>query len=216
MAKTLTKREAVFVNEYVQDFNATRAAKAAGYSEKTAAQAGSRLLKSVKVAAEIHKRTKGAMAKVEAAADAAIEKLSVTAENIIAALAEMGLAHQTMATFLKVDAVGNLYYNFAGATPEELAAIQPMLAELTTEQYAEGRGVDKREIIRTRIKFVERKGVLELLGRWNKLRMWSDRLEVSQITEEMTIEELDHYAKTGLLPIRLVAKVKEEWAQKIQ
>jgi phage terminase small subunit len=61
MAKGLTKREAIFVNEYVQEFNAPRATKAAGYSAKTAAQAGSRLLKSVKVAAAIAERTKGAM-----------------------------------------------------------------------------------------------------------------------------------------------------------
>jgi hypothetical protein len=132
VAKTLTKREAILVNEYLQDFNATRAAKAAGYGAKTAAQAGSRLLKNVKVKPEIERRTQGAMAKVEAAADAALEHLSVTSDNLIRALAEMGLAHKSLAKFLKVNG-GDLEYDFTGATPEDLLAIAPMIAELKTE-----------------------------------------------------------------------------------
>src|SRR5579864_3312364 len=109
------------------DFNATRAAKAADYSSKTAAQAGSRLLKNVKVKAEIERRTKGVMAKVEASADAALHRLAVTQENIIAALAGMGLAHKALGKFIKVNN-GDLDYDFTGATPEELAAIAPMIA----------------------------------------------------------------------------------------
>ena len=40
-AKKLTPKQATFVEEYLIDLNATRAAKAAGYSEKTAKQMGS-------------------------------------------------------------------------------------------------------------------------------------------------------------------------------
>jgi phage terminase small subunit len=181
VAKALTKREKkllLFVNEYMQEFNATKAAIAAGYSAKTAAQAGSRLLKDVKVKAMIAERTKGAIAKVDAAADAAIARHAVTTDKIIDALAQMGLAHQVVAKFLKVSTGGDLYYDFTGATPEELLAIQPMLQELVTESYAEGRGENKRDVIRAKIKFVERKGVLELLGRWNKLKLWADSIEL--------------------------------------
>lgn len=42
-----------FVMEYLKDFNATRAAKAAGYSEKTAYSQGQRLLKNVEVKSKI-------------------------------------------------------------------------------------------------------------------------------------------------------------------
>jgi hypothetical protein len=177
MAKSLTTREMIFVNEYIQDCNATRAAKAAGYSPKTASQSGSRLLKSVKVAAEIARRTKGPLAAVEAAADAALHKHVVTTESIIESLAEMGLAHGVLAKFLKVNE-GNLEYDFSGAEREELRSIAPMIAEIKTEHYAEGRGDGAREVIRSTVKFVERKGVLELLGRWNKLKAWTDTVEV--------------------------------------
>jgi len=201
----------LFVNSYVQTFCATQAAKDAGYSEKTASVMGSRLLRHPACKAEIEQRTQGAMRKVGAAADAALAKLAVTAENIIESLAEMGLAHKAVAKFLKVDQHGLLYYDFTGATPEELAAIQPMLAELTTEQYTEGRGDNKRDVIRSRIKFVERKGVLELLGRYHKLKMWSDTVEFSNVfKDEMTISELKHYAETGEIPERLASRVPKE------
>lgn len=38
--KGLTKKQQVFVHEYLKDFNATRAAKSAGYSDKTAGAIG--------------------------------------------------------------------------------------------------------------------------------------------------------------------------------
>ena len=53
MAKSLARKQQIFVAEYLTDLNATRAAIAAGYSEKTADQQGSRMLKNVKVAAVI-------------------------------------------------------------------------------------------------------------------------------------------------------------------
>jgi phage terminase small subunit len=44
MAPELTRRQELFVAEYLRDLNATRAAIAAGYGEKGAAVQGSQLL----------------------------------------------------------------------------------------------------------------------------------------------------------------------------
>ena len=49
-SKKLTAKQMRFVDEYLIDGNATRAAKSAGYSERTAEQTASRLLKIPKVA----------------------------------------------------------------------------------------------------------------------------------------------------------------------
>jgi phage terminase small subunit len=49
----LTKKQRIFVKEYLVDSNATRAAKAAGYSKASATVIGSRLLTNVKVRAAI-------------------------------------------------------------------------------------------------------------------------------------------------------------------
>ena len=54
----MTYKRDMFIEEYLKDGNATRSAKAAGYSERTAYAAGSRLLKNVEVQAAIKARMK--------------------------------------------------------------------------------------------------------------------------------------------------------------
>ncbi|RUV90257.1 terminase small subunit [Mesorhizobium sp. M1A.F.Ca.IN.020.06.1.1] len=77
----LTPKQALFVNEYLVDLNATAAAKRAGYSELTAQVQGSRLLSNVMVAQAI------------AARQAAIaDRLGVTQEKIVAELAKIAFA----------------------------------------------------------------------------------------------------------------------------
>jgi hypothetical protein len=216
MAKGSTKpnpRKLLFVQSYLETMNATKAAVAAGYSAKTAAQIGSRLLrKDPWVKAEVERRTKGVMAKVEKAAEAAIQNYAVTAENIIGNLAKMGLAHEVLAKFLRVTACGDLEYDFRGATPEDLAAIAPMIQEIKTDRFTMGRGEDAREVIRSTVKMVERRAVLELLGRYSKLALWKDRFQVESMFDEMTPEELREYAEKSVLPERFKSRLQNEGA----
>jgi phage terminase small subunit len=51
----LSYKQKAFVQEFVLDFNATRAAIRAGYSERSAEVTGFRLLRNAKVCEEIHK-----------------------------------------------------------------------------------------------------------------------------------------------------------------
>lgn len=53
MAEELTAKEERFCQEYIIDYNATKAAIRAGYKEKSAAVQGSRLLKNDNVAARV-------------------------------------------------------------------------------------------------------------------------------------------------------------------
>jgi phage terminase small subunit len=62
-------RQQLFIQEYVVDLNATKAAKRAGYSKKTAYSQGQRLLKNV----EIQKRIQGILTKRS-------ERLEITAD----------------------------------------------------------------------------------------------------------------------------------------
>ncbi|MBL6990122.1 MAG: terminase small subunit [Bacteriovoracaceae bacterium] len=48
--KQLTRKQAFFVNEYLKDFNATRAARDAGYSQKTAYSIGQENLRKPEIA----------------------------------------------------------------------------------------------------------------------------------------------------------------------
>lgn len=51
----MTDKQTIFVSEYLKDFNATRAAKAAGYSDKTAPEIGSENLKKPNIREAIEK-----------------------------------------------------------------------------------------------------------------------------------------------------------------
>lgn len=53
---SLTKKQQAFVDEYIKDKNATRAAKAAGYSEKNADKIGSELLGKTRVSQAIREK----------------------------------------------------------------------------------------------------------------------------------------------------------------
>jgi phage terminase small subunit len=68
-------RHEIFIREYMRDLNATRAAIAAGYSEKTAEAAASRLLRNVKV----KKRIEDLLVKKT-------EKLDITVDYVLSTI----------------------------------------------------------------------------------------------------------------------------------
>ena len=75
MAK-LSKKQQVFVAEYLTGLNATESARKAGYSEKTAESQGSRLLRNVKVAEAIAKAMQARNERTEISQDRVLEELS--------------------------------------------------------------------------------------------------------------------------------------------
>ena len=77
----LNKRQDRFISEYLLDFNATRAAIAAGYSSKTASVQGARLLTNANVKAEIEKRQSELSV-----------SLNITKEKIVSELALLGFS----------------------------------------------------------------------------------------------------------------------------
>ena len=76
----LTGKQARFCKEYVIDFNATRAAEAAGYSKNTARNIASENLTKPDIQDEIQRLTKKTT-----------ENLEVSAERVVEELAKMGL-----------------------------------------------------------------------------------------------------------------------------
>lgn len=62
--RKLTTKERMFVAEYEKDWNASRAAVAVGYSEKSAAKLGSRLVHKSGIVEEIQKRIDGRLRKM--------------------------------------------------------------------------------------------------------------------------------------------------------
>jgi hypothetical protein len=75
------RRRARFAEEYSLDFNATRAAKAVGYSARSAYSTGQRLLSNAEVIAAIEKQQKRLS-----------ERTAITAENILRELGRIAFA----------------------------------------------------------------------------------------------------------------------------
>lgn len=139
----LTPKQERFVAEYLIDLNATQAAIRAGYSEKTAQQQGSRLLLNVKVQEAIAKGQNKTAAKLE-----------ITKERIVEELAKIGFSN--MLDYMRAGTDGDPYLDFSNLTREQAAA----LAEVTVEDFKDGRGEEARDVRRIKFKLHDKKGAL--------------------------------------------------------
>jgi phage terminase small subunit len=187
-ANELTGKQALFIKEYLVDLNATRAAIAAGYSERTAEAAGSRLLRHVKVGAEIEKQV----------ADRK-QRLSISADAVLQELANIAFAN--MMDYITVQG-RDAYVDMSRVTREQAAAIQEITSETYVDGY-EGKGEEKKPVLvkRTRFKLADKRASLELLGK--HLKLFTDRtetLDLNALFGRMSAAELEAYARDGSLP----------------
>lgn len=147
----MNARQERFAQEYVVDCNATQAARRAGYSAKTANEQGSRLLAKASVQESIAK----AQAKRAA-------KLEITADDIAKELRLLGFSN--MQDYMRSSEEGDPYLDFSGLTREQAAA----LAEVTVEDFIDGRGEDARNVRRVKFKLTDKRAALvdlaKLLG----------------------------------------------------
>jgi phage terminase small subunit len=77
----LTLKQNLFCIEYIKDFNATRAAKAAGYSEYTARQMGSENLSKPYIAEFIREKMEERSKKLELDAQWVLKRLKIEAQG---------------------------------------------------------------------------------------------------------------------------------------
>lgn len=157
MANSLSKKQNVFIAEYLTDFNATRSYIAAGYSKNGAEVSACKLLRNPKVAAEIERRT-----------EKRIQRLEITADGVLQELAKLGFSN--MQDYVQVQD-GEAFIDLSKVSREQFAAVQ----EITVEEYTEGRGEEKRDIKRTKFKLGDKRGSLELLGK--HLKLFTDKVE---------------------------------------
>lgn len=154
----LTDKQKRFVDEYMVDLNATQAAIRSGYSAKTARSVGSENLTKPDIAAAIEKRQKKLA-----------DKYEVSHERIVAELARIGFAN--MQDYMRAGADGDPYLDFSGLTRDQAAA----LAEVTVEDFKDGRGEDARDVRRVKFKLHDKRAALVDLGK--HLGMFKDRVE---------------------------------------
>lgn len=138
----------VFVREYAKDLNGTQAAIRAGYSVRTAGAIASEHLQKPHVQAAIQ---------AEQAARA--KRLEITADAVVREFAILGLAD--MRNYLRFDDKGQVYLDWANMPETATKAI----AEITQEEYVEGKDEDARVIRKTKFKLHDKVRALENLGK---------------------------------------------------
>jgi phage terminase small subunit len=149
------KHEA-FAQGLAKGLSATEAYVAAGYKESRSA--ASRLSANVNVEARVAELVnKGA------------EKAGVTVERIISELAKIGFAN--MQDYMRAGPDGDPYLDFSGVSRDQAAA----LAEVTVEDFKDGRGEDARDVRRVKFKLHDKRAALVDLGK--HLGMFKERVE---------------------------------------
>jgi len=168
--RKLTLRQTRAISNYLANGgNKYRALKDAGYTECTARGNPSGVFRQPEFAAELEKRQKKEAAKNELTQQWVTQRLMVLANS-----------NHILAKFKFVNEKGELYWDFASATVEDLAAI----TELTTEIYMEGRDDNQRPVKKIKIGMADPKAALDSLGR--HLGMFNDKVTV---TNEVSLVE---------------------------
>ena len=112
MSEKLNNRQEAFVSFYLENPNATEAAKRAGYSDRTAYSQGQRLLKNVEIQARVQKRVEA----VGLTADEVLKELSNIAKgnwstykgDKIKSLELLGKHHKLWTEKSEIDLTGNI------------------------------------------------------------------------------------------------------------
>jgi phage terminase small subunit len=155
----VTPKQALFVQEYLVDLHATKAAIRAGYSAKTAHVIGPENLDKPEI-----------QAAVQLAMDARAARTGVTADRVVAELAKLGFSN--MMDYISVPEFGDPFVDLTKLTRDQAAA----LTEVTVEEVTTG-GRDPVTTKRVKIKVADKRAALVDLGK--HLLMFKDRLEVT-------------------------------------
>ena len=156
----LSDRHRKLVDYYfLTNFNKREAARLAGYPHPDSYS--DRLFKKPDVVAEIDRRRKEEM-----------EKFELTREWIIERLMRLADSNITLSKFKKVDEDGQLYWDFTGASEEELKVIQG----ISTETVTEGKGKNAKWVKKFKPVLVDPKAALDSLARIQG--MFNDKISV--------------------------------------
>ena len=98
-------------------------------------------------------------------------KAGVTVQRIVDELAKVGFSN--MGDYLHATTGGDPFFVYDQLTDDQKAA----LAEVTVEDFKEGRGEDARDVRRIKFKLYDKLGALEKLGK--HLGMFKDKVELT-------------------------------------
>lgn len=144
----INEKHRAFVDQYVIDFNGAKAAVRAGYSARRGRQTANELLKRDDVKAAIAEKQGAIRARADVTVD---EVVTVLATSLRANVLDyMGITRQ-----------GDAFVDFSAMTREQASA----LAEITVEDFVDGRGDDARDVKRVKFKLTDKLAAADKLLR---------------------------------------------------
>ena len=152
-----TKKQRVFIEEYLQCWNAAEAARRAGYSKRTARTQGSKLLTNVDISAEIENR---------------IAEMAMSADEVLLRLGDM--ARGDIGEFMDIESMS---FNLALEKAKELGLthlIKKVKQRTTITQKKDG---DEEENHWIELELHDSQSALVHLGKHHKL--FTDKTEIT-------------------------------------
>jgi len=180
--KKLTEKERIFCREYIYDWNASRAAKKAGYSEKTAPEIGYENLKKPHIQKEIERVQKD-LEKI-----AGISRKKVLEEYMKLAFSSIANLHNTWIERKE----------FEELTDDQKAGISEISTQVRTV-YEYNPESDKKEPIRVefvKIKLYDKQKALESI---NKMLGYNEADKIDHTTKGEKIQDLSHLTTEELI-----------------
>lgn len=158
------ERRKRFVSAYLKDFNATRAAIEAGYSENSAEMAGSRMMRNDKVQEAI-----------KAASEKLCKKAEIKVEELVFELKNIAL--NDMRDVVEWGPGGVVLKRSSDLTPD----VARTVSEVSESKNKEGSTY--------KIKTHDKLKAIEMIGR--HLGMWKDQVDVNVNYKPIVIQKLD-------------------------
>lgn len=165
--RKLTPEQELFCLEYLKDFNATRAAKAAGYSEKTAAAIGWENLQKPYIQARIRDRMNEAFGDAKEDVKKIIDELKMIAFGDIKDVIEWGEVEETTTSHLTGDEVTVLRNKIKVKDAHEIGEKSRMISEVSETHSIAGTS--------RKVKVYDKLRAIELLGKYYKI--FTDKVE---------------------------------------
>ena len=154
--RALTERQKRFAQQYVQHFELRRAAIEAGYAERSAHAAATKLINNPLVQSYI--------AQLQAER---IERTNISQDAVVYEIAR--LAFSSLKGIVKIDENGLPQIDMSAITDDTWAALSEANTTTTTVRDPKGNETTRTSV---KVKLIDKRGPLELLGK--HLGMWRD------------------------------------------
>lgn len=179
----LSPRRAKFVLNYLVTNSVKEASEAAGYKNSAGF-----LLKDPLVAEAIRRQQTRLAERYEISVDNVMKELSY-------------IAYARMTDYISVTSAGDVYIDLSKMTPEQAAAV----AEITIEDYTDGRGDDARDIKKTKFRLHgKREALVDLAKHLGALKDNAPLLIQNNVTNNTLVQVGDDPVKAGDAYARLI------------